>query len=160
MVKPSEKKNNSSKKIGIVISKFNEPITESLLNGALKALGENGVKENEIEVFYVPGAFEIPAVLKKLCRQNINKNIYSGFITIGCVIKGETAHFDYICNSVSDSINKISYEYEMPVGFCVLMCYTALQAHERSLSPPDKNNNKGYEAAITVLEMISVLNKI
>jgi 6,7-dimethyl-8-ribityllumazine synthase len=147
-------------RIGIIISKFNEHIVENLLDGALEAFGNNGVEENNIEVFFVPGAFEIPTVLKKLCRLNSETHKFDGFITIGCVIKGETAHFEYICESVSDSINKISYTFEIPVGFCVLTCYTPLQAFERSGKPPNADNNKGYEAALSVLEMISLLKKI
>ena len=147
-------------RVGIIASKFNEHITENLLNGALKAFQNNGLEESDIEVFFVPGAFEIPVVLKKLCRKNLDKKMFDGFVTIGCVIKGETAHFEYICESVSNSINKISYDYEIPVGFCVLTCYTPQQAYERSGKPPDADNNKGYEAALTVLELISLLNKI
>lgn len=161
MLKKSEgelKSNNI--RIGIVISKYNEHIIENLLDGAVEALENNGVDESNIEMFFVPGAFEIPTILKRLCRQNSESKKFDGFITIGCVIKGETAHFEYICESVSDSINKISYEYEIPVGFCVLTCYTPLQAFERSGKPPDAENNKGYESALTVLEMISLLKKI
>lgn len=161
MLKKSEGDlNPNNHRVGIIASKFNEHITENLLNGALKALQNNGLEESDIEVFFVPGAFEIPVVLKKLCRKNLDKKVFDGFLTIGCVIKGETAHFEYICESVSNSINKISYDYEVPVAFCVLTCYTPQQAYERSGKPPDADNNKGYEAALTVLEMISLLNKI
>lgn len=147
-------------RIALIVSRFNEPITDNLLKGALSALEAKGLSRDNTEIFHVPGAFEIPIVLKRLCRKNIDKKIYEGIITIGCVIKGETAHFEYICESVSDSINKISYEYEMPVGFCVLTCYTPKQAAERSILPADASNNKGYEAALTVLEMINLINKI
>lgn len=147
-------------KIGIIVSRFNEPVTENLLKGALQALENNGLKESDSEVFYVPGAFEIPTVLKLLCRKNLDKKKFDGFIAIGCVIKGETAHFEYICESVSYGINKISYDYEIPVGFCVLTCYTSQQAFDRSNLPPDPDNNKGYEAALAVIEMINLINKI
>lgn len=148
-------------RIGIIISRFNEPIIENLLKGAVEALENNGVDESSIEVFYVPGAFEIPSVMKKICRKNeSSKKKFDGLLTLGCVIKGETAHFEYICNSVSQNINKISYEYEMPAGFCVLTCYTALQAYERSGMPPNAENNKGFEAAVSLLEMISLMNKL
>lgn len=152
--------NTENINIGIIISKFNEPVSENLLKGALKAFENNGLHEKNLEIFFVPGAFEIPVVLKKLCRQNIDNKIFSGFITIGCVIKGETAHFEYICESVSNGINKISYEYEIPVSFCVLTCYTPQQAYERSGIPPDADNNKGYEAALTLIEMINLIKKI
>jgi 6,7-dimethyl-8-ribityllumazine synthase len=156
----NENLNNSNLKIGIIVSKFNEPLTDNLLKGALHALESNNIGKDNIEIYYVPGAFEIPVVLKKLCRQNVDKKNLDGIITIGCVIKGETAHFEYICSSVSSAISKISYEYEMPVGFCVLTCYTAEQAYERSGVPPDAGNNKGYGAALVVIEMINLLNKI
>jgi len=146
--------------IGIIISRFNEPITENLLKGAIKAFKNNGLGESSIETFYVPGTFEIPSVMKKLCRQNLDKKRIDGLLIIGCVIKGETAHFEYICESVSHSISKISYDYEMPTGFCVLTCYTPQQAHERSGMPPTAENNKGYEVGLTLLEMISLMNKI
>lgn len=152
--------NTEDIRIGIIVSKFNEPITENLLKGAIKAFENNGLDEKNAEVFYVTGAFEIPTVLKKLCRQNFDKKIFDGFITIGCVIKGETAHFEYICENVSGSINKISYEYEIPTAFCVLTCYTPQQAYERSGIPPDADNNKGYEAALSVIEMINLMKKI
>ncbi len=147
-------------RIGIIVSKFNEPITENLLKGAIKAFENNKLSEKNVEIFYVPGAFEIPAVMKKLCRQNLDKKRIDGLLTIGCVIKGETAHFEYICESVFHSINKISYDYEMPTGFCVLTCYTPQQAHKRSGMPPNAENNKGYEAGLALLEMISLMNKI
>lgn len=147
-------------KIGIIASRFNEPITENLIKGALTALENNGVDESSIEIIYVPGAFEIPSVFKKICRKNTDKKKYDGIITIGCVIKGETAHFEYICQSVSEAISRISYEYEMPAAFCVLTCYTPLQAYERSGMPPDSDNNKGFESAVTLLEMIDLMNKL
>ncbi len=147
-------------RIGIIISRFNEPVTENLRKGAVAALENNGVSESCIEVFYVPGAFEIPCVLKKLCRLNIDKKRFDGFITIGCVIKGETAHFEYISSTVTASINSISADHEMPVGFCVLTCYTPLQAYERSGIPPDSENNKGFEAAVSLIETISLMNKL
>jgi len=153
-------KNQNPIKIAVIISRFNEPVTENLLKGAIVAFANCRINEECIDVINVPGAFEIPVVLKKICRENINKKKYDGVITIGCVIKGETAHFEYISGSVAASVNKISYEYEMPVGFCVLTCYTAQQAFERSVIPPDSDNNKGYEAALAVLEMISILKKI
>lgn len=147
-------------KIAIIVSRFNDAITDKLLKGAMTAFEEKGFGNDCVEIFYVPGAFEIPLVLKRLCRKNMDKKIYDGVMTIGCVIKGETAHFEYICESVSAGINKISYEFEMPVGFCVLTCYTPLQAAQRCVVPADASNNKGYEAALTVLEMINLLKKI
>ncbi|MCB0723642.1 MAG: 6,7-dimethyl-8-ribityllumazine synthase [Ignavibacteriae bacterium] len=148
----------SSCRIGIVVSKFNTPITEKLLKGALQALSEKGVPESNIDVIHVPGAYEISITLKKLC--NSEKN-YDGLIALGCLIKGETAHFEYICNSVSTLINSIACEFEIPIGFGVLTCYTAEQAYERSLDDPiNAERNKGYESTQAVLEMVETLNKI
>ncbi|MBS1518901.1 MAG: 6,7-dimethyl-8-ribityllumazine synthase [Bacteroidetes bacterium] len=152
--------NTEDIRIGIIISKFNVPITGNLLKGVLAAFENNGLKEGNIDIFYVPGAFEIPVILKTLCLKNRRMKKYDGFITLGCVIKGETAHFEYICENVSRNINDISCEFEIPVGFCVLTCYTAQQAFERSLIPPDAENNKGYEAALSVIEMINLMKKI
>lgn len=152
--------NISDVRIAIIISRFNEPITGNLLEGALTALKNNNLEEEDIDIYYVPGAFEIPSVFKKISRINSGKKNYDGVITIGCVIKGETAHFEYICESVSLNVNTIAYEYEMPLGFCILTCYTPQQAYERSLMPPDEDNNKGYEAALTVLEMVSLMSKL
>lgn len=151
---------NTELRIAIIISRFNEPITGNLLEGALTALKNSNIDEEDVDIYYVPGAFEIPSIFKKICRLNSGKKKYDGVITIGCVIKGETAHFEFICESVSLNLNTISYEYEMPHGFCVLTCYTPQQAYERSLMPPDEDNNKGYEAALTVLEMVSLMNKL
>jgi 6,7-dimethyl-8-ribityllumazine synthase len=147
-------------RIGVVISKFNEPIVENLLKGALLGLENNGVSENDIKVFFVPGAFEIPIILKKLCTKNDEYKMFDGFITLGCVIKGDTAHFEYISSAVTEGVNKINIEHQIPTAFCVLTCYTPLQAYERSGNPPTASNNKGYEAALSLLEMINVMKKI
>ncbi len=151
---------NSGYKIGIIISRFNAPVTDNLLKGAVAALKISGIDESCIEVFYVPGAFEIPALLKKLCKLNSLKKRFDGILTLGCVIKGGTAHFEYISSTVTQNIGSISAEYEIPVGFCVLTCYTPLQAFERSGMPPDAENNKGFEAAESLLEMVSLMNKL
>ncbi len=145
-------------KICIIASRFNEPIVSNLIEGAYAALQTNGIAKENVSLFRVPGAFEIPVMLKKMCSLNLVKKYYDGFITIGCVIKGETAHFEYISNSVVESINKISYEFEIPLGFCVLTCFTPQQAYERSIVPAEIENNKGFEAALAMLEMIHLLN--
>ena len=143
----------SQKRIGIVISKYNEPIIIALLKGAKSALAEKGFDENKVDVFFVPGAYEIPTIVKKLC--NLTK--YDGIITLGCVIKGETAHFEYICEPLSHTLMNLSVEFEIPVGFGVLTALTPQQAYERSLEGKD---NKGYEAASAVIEMIELCENI
>lgn len=145
-------------KICIIASEFNKPIISNLIEGAVSALKSKGIDHDDIQILTVPGAFEIPVLLKRICRLNIDKKIYDGFITIGCIIKGETAHFEYISSSVCSSINRISYEYEAALGFCVLTCLTPQQAYERSIVPASPDNNKGYEAAIAMLDMIKLLN--
>lgn len=145
-------------KIGIVVSRFNKPITDKLLKGALQALEENNIAKDNVNFFYAPGAYEIPLVLKKLCSGNEK---YDGLMALGCLIKGETAHFEYISGSVSNMINELACEYETPIGFGVLTCYTAEQAYERSLDEPiNAERNKGYETALAVLEMIELLKKL
>ena len=145
-------------KIGIVVSRFNKPITDKLLKGALRALEENNITKDNINVFYAPGAYEIPLVLKKLCS---GSEKYNGLMALGCLIKGETAHFEYISGSVSKMINELACEYETPIGFGVLTCYTAEQAYERSLDDPiNAERNKGYETALAVVEMMELLKKL
>ena len=143
---------SSSYRIAVVVSRFNTPITDKLLDGAKQALTEKGIDINNIDIISVPGAYEIPLMLKKLCTGKVK---YDGLISLGCVIKGETAHFEYICSSVSSLINSISCEFEIPIGFGVLTVYTPEQAYERSLDDPiNSERNKGYESALAVLEMI------
>jgi len=148
-------------RIHIIASKFNKIIVDRLIEGAIAALRENNVKEENITVVYVPGAFEIPVVVKKLCRENLDKNELDGIIALGCIIKGETAHFEYVSSPVSHSLNHLSHQYEIPIGFGVLTCYEPQQANERSLiNPTTIENNKGYESAMVVLEMIDVLKRV
>lgn len=144
-------------RVAIIASKFNFPIVERLIKGAIKGLTDVRLKEKDVTVIYVPGAFEIPVTYRVLCESKK----YDGIIVLGCVIKGETAHFEYVAGPVSDSLNKLSFEYKMPTGFGLLTCYNAEQAYERSgTNPPTKENNKGYEAAIVALEMFNLLNKL
>jgi 6,7-dimethyl-8-ribityllumazine synthase len=146
------------RKLAIVVSQFNEPITDKLLKGALQAISDKGIDIGNIDVYKVPGAYEIPVTLKNLTR---SLKEYDGLIALGCLIKGETAHFEYICGPVSDAITQISCEWGKPIGFGVLTCFTAEQAYERSLDDPiTAERNKGYECAATVLEMIDLLEKI
>ncbi len=147
-------------KIAIISSRFNTEITGNLIEGAKKSFLENGVSENNIYLYLVPGAFEIPAVLEKICKKNSELK-FDGILTVGCVIKGETAHFEYISNSVSSNINLISSKYGIPTGFCVLTTYTDEQAEARSrLDVCNSETNKGYESAEAVLEMIELMKQI
>jgi len=144
-------------KVVIIASKFNFYIVERLIKGALEGLKEMCIKESDVSIVYVPGAYEIPVTYRVLCESKR----YDAIIVLGCVIKGETAHFEYVAGPVSDSLNKLSYEYKMPTGFGLLTCYDDEQAYKRSeINPPTKENNKGYEAAIVALEMLSLLNRL
>ncbi len=147
-------------RIAIISSRFNEEITGGLIEGAVKSFTGNGVNKDDITLYYVPGAFEIPSVLERICKKN-DVLKFDGILTIGCVIKGETAHFEYISSSVSQSINTISSKYGIPTGFCVLTTYNDEQAEARSrLDVCNAETNKGYEAAEAVIEMINLLKQI
>lgn len=140
-------------KFGIVVGRFNEFIGSRLLSGALDGLKRHGVKENEIEILWVPGAFEIPLAAKKMAKSSK----YDAVICLGAVIKGSTPHFDYVSNEVSKGIASVSLETEVPVIFGVLTTDTIEQAIERAGT---KAGNKGYEAAITAVEMSNLLKQI
>jgi len=139
--------------LAIVQSKFNENISERLLAGALSCLREYGLDENEIPIIKVPGAFEIPVAAEKLAAQKI----YDAIICLGAVIKGETAHFEFISKAVTDGILKVGLKYGIPVIFGVLTAYTEEQAEARA---GEKENNKGWEAAETAVEMANLMKKL
>ncbi|QJA07583.1 6,7-dimethyl-8-ribityllumazine synthase [Romboutsia sp. CE17] len=137
-------------KIGIVVGRFNEFIVSKLLGGALDALNRHGVDEENIEVAWVPGAFELPLVAKKM----VNTDKYDAVICLGAVIKGSTPHFDYVCSEASKGIAAVSLQTEKPVIFGVLTTDTIEQAIERAGT---KAGNKGYDAAVTAIEMANLL---
>ncbi|ABK61004.1 MULTISPECIES: 6,7-dimethyl-8-ribityllumazine synthase [Clostridium] len=144
---------SEGKKYGIVVGRFNEFIGSKLLSGALDALKRHGVKEDEIEISWVPGAFEIPLVAKKMAKTKK----YDSVICLGAVIKGSTAHFDYVSSEVSKGIANVSLDTEVPVIFGVLTTDNIEQAIERAGT---KAGNKGYEAAVTAIEMANLLSEI
>jgi len=159
MKKKTNKKNKNDFKIGIIVSGFNKIITNDLLKGSMKALAEKGVNKTNITVYQVPGAFEIPLLFKLLCEKREDKT--DGIITLGCVVKGETAHFEYVSEPVVHNLNSLSVEYSMPHGFGVLTCYTAEQAFARSQTRiMNEETNKGYESAIAVLKVIELKKSI
>ncbi len=131
---------------GIVVSEWHYEVTDELLKGACNTLTENGVLEKDIVTRYVPGSFELP-----LGAQYIIENAdVNAVICIGCVIQGETRHFDFICNTVSNGISQLSLEYNIPVIFGVLTTDTLQQAKDRS---GGRYGNKGVEAAISAIKM-------
>jgi len=144
---------NSDTKIAIVISQFNEEIGNRLLDSCIKTLKKSGVLLENIEVIWVPGAFEIPLVAQKIA---ISHNV-DAIITLGAVIKGGTPHFDYVCSECARGILDVQMKTGLPVIFGILTCNTPEQAFERS----NKNEqNKGYQCAITAIEMINLLDVI
>jgi 6,7-dimethyl-8-ribityllumazine synthase len=140
-------------RFGIVVSRFNDFICDRLLGGALDALRRNGADENNIDVFKVPGAFEIPLTAKKIAALQR----YDAVICLGAVIRGATPHFDYVANEVSKGIASVSLETGTPIAFGVLTTDTLEQAIERAGS---KAGNKGWDAAIAAIEMVNLLQQL
>ncbi len=140
------------KKIGIVVSEWNYPITGSLLEGARNTLIKHGVNDDNITVEHVPGSFELTFGAKKM----IQSGKFDSVITIGCVIQGETPHFTYVCEGVTMGATELNLQYNVPVIFGVLTTNTLEQAQDRA---GGKYGNKGDEAAITALKMIALNNK-
>jgi len=133
---------------GIVVSEWNSEITNALLKGALEILHKAGATEEQIIIKYVPGTFELPFGAQKLIRDQSPNAV----ICLGCVIQGETRHFDFICDAAAHGIMKVSLDHHTPVIFGVLTTNTLEQAQDRS---GGKHGNKGIEAAVTALRLIS-----
>lgn len=140
-------------KFGIVVGRFNEFIGGKLLDGALDGLKRHGVKDEDIDIIWVPGAFEIPLMAKKMAKNDK----YDGVICLGAVIKGSTSHYDYVCSEVSKGIANVSLESEKPVMFGVLTTNNIEQAIERAGT---KAGNKGYECAVSAIEMANLIKLI
>ena len=140
-------------RIAIVAGRFNEFITSKLVGGALDVLKRNDVSEESIDIAWVPGAFEIPLITKKLA----NTGKYDAIITLGAVIKGSTPHFDYVCAEVSKGVSQISLQSELPVIFGVLTTNNIEEAIERAGT---KAGNKGADAAFSAIEMINLIKQI
>ena len=140
-------------KIGIVVSRFNEFITSKLLSGAEDTLRRHGANEDDITVAWVPGAFEIPLIAKKMAKSGK----YDGIICLGAVIRGATSHYDYVCNEVSKGVALVNMETEVPTAFGVLTTENIEQAVERAGT---KAGNKGSDAAIAVIEMVNLTKEL
>jgi 6,7-dimethyl-8-ribityllumazine synthase len=139
-------------KFAIVVSRFNSFITERLLEGALDALKRHGAEEKQIEIYKVPGAFEIPLVAKLLAK----KKDVDAVIALGTVIRGATPHFDYVAAEVSKGIAQSSLELEKPISFGVITSDNIEQAIERAGT---KSGNKGFDAAISAIEMVNLIKE-
>ncbi|MCF6360415.1 MAG: 6,7-dimethyl-8-ribityllumazine synthase [Cyclobacteriaceae bacterium] len=135
-----------NKQFGIVVAEWNETITGALLEGAIETLLEQGVKRDNIKVHYVPGSFELSLGAQFLAQ----KETIDAVISLGCVIQGETRHFDFICDAVAQGITNVGLKYNKPVIFGVLTTDTMQQALDRA---GGKHGNKGEEAAITAVKM-------
>ncbi len=140
-------------KFGIIVSRFNDFVTDKLLEGALDGLKRHGGEEKNIDVVRVPGSFEIPLLASKMAASGK----YDAIVCLGAVIKGETAHFEYISGEVTRGIGHAMMEHQIPIAFGVLTTYTVEQAMERAGKELD---NKGFEAALTAIEMVRLCKEI
>lgn len=142
-----------SGRYAILVGRWNSDVVENLKDGAIKSLKENGIAETDIDIFYVPGAFEMPLAAQKAAA--VKK--YVGIICVGAVIRGGTPHFEYVAGECSRGLSQVSLNHEVPVGFGVLTVDNLTQAIERS---GDNDANKGIEAAMAVMEMVGLLRRL
>ncbi|MDU2196850.1 MAG: 6,7-dimethyl-8-ribityllumazine synthase [Peptostreptococcaceae bacterium] len=147
------KLNGKELRIGIVAARFNELITAKLLGGAKDCLLRHDVHENNIDIAWVPGAYELPLIAQKMAKTNK----YDAILCLGCVIRGATTHYDYVCNEASKGTAKVSLDTEVPIMFGVVTTENIEQAIERAGA---KAGNKGYDAAMGALEMTNLLKAI
>ena len=147
------KKDAQGLKIGIVVSRYNHFITEKLLDGALDGFKSHGGDDDKVTIVRVPVAFEIPLIADMLAASGR----YDALVCLGAVIRGDTPHFDYVCDAVTRGIGAAVQAHKIPIGFGVLTTNDVQQAMERAGA---KDANKGYEALLTVVEIISVLRQL
>ena len=140
-------------RVAVIAARWNGEITDGLLSGATKALTRHGIAQNNIEIFRVPGAFELPLASQRAARTGR----FSAVISLGCVIRGDTPHFDYVCSETTRGIGQVSLNENLPVAFGLLTTDNLEQSLERS---GDNSENKGEEAALTALEMLTMLQKM
>ena len=140
-------------KVGIVAGRFNEFITSKLVGGAMDGLLRHDVKDEDVDIAWVPGAFEIPLVASKMAKSGK----YDAVICLGAVIRGDTTHYDYVCNEVSKGIATVSLESGIPVMFGVLTTENIEQAIARAGS---KGGNKGYDCALSAIEMVQLIKEM
>ncbi|HEX2062090.1 MAG TPA: 6,7-dimethyl-8-ribityllumazine synthase [Thermoanaerobaculia bacterium] len=139
----------SGLRIAVIASRFNDEIVSGLLDGALSCLQRHGASDDDVSLYRVPGAFEIPALAAKL----VADGNHDAVVTLGCLLRGDTPHFDFISAQVTNDLSRISVEQRFPVAFGVITCNTYEQAVERS-SPG--TSNKGWEAALAAIEMANL----
>ncbi len=143
----------SDLRLAVVVSRFNEIVTEPLLRGALATARDQGVGEDSLDVVRVPGAFELPQAARRLAGMGR----YDAIVCLGAVVRGETPHFDYVCNEAARGLTMVAQEFNLPVAFGVLTCDTMAQARARS---GGSAGNKGDEAMRAALEMANLFRKI
>ena len=152
-IKHDEVDTSVSFPIAIVVSQFNQDITEALLQGALERLNDLGFDSEDISVVEVPGAIEIPLIVQKLA----DKNRYSAIIALGAVIRGETTHYDYVCQHVSDGCRHVALDCEIPVIFGVLTTENEAQAWDRL---GGEHGHKGVDSVDSAVAMVSILEQL
>ena len=140
-------------RFAIVVSRFNSFITERLLQGSLDALQRAGATDKDVDVVHVPGSFELPLAAKKLAAAGR----HNALIAIGCVLRGETAHYDYVCSETARGLQLAQMDSGVPIMFCVLTCDTLEQAIDRAGL---KGGNKGFEAGLGAVEMAQLMRKL
>ena len=139
-------------KVGIVAARFNEFIVSKLVSGARDGLVRHGVEDDDISLAWVPGAFEIPVIAEKMAESEK----YDAIICLGAVIRGATSHYDYVCNEVSKGVAQVGLKYKMPVLFGVVTTENIEQAIE---SAGTKAGNKGYDCALSAIEMVNLMKE-
>ena len=140
-------------RFGIIVSRFNSFITERLLAAAVDALDRAGATSKDVDVVHVPGAFELPLAAKKLAATGK----YDALIAVGCVLRGETTHYDYVCSETARGLQLAQMDSSLPIIFCVLTCETLEQAIDRAGM---KGGNKGFEAGLAAVEMAQLSRKL
>lgn len=141
------------RRVGVVVSRFNESITRALVDGALDALVRHGVRFEDIDVLWVPGAWELPLAV----RAAMATEHYDAIVALGAVIRGDTPHFDYVAGEASRGLADASVDGEIPVGFGLLTCDTVEQAEARA---GGAHGNKGWDAALAALEMVELMQQL
>jgi 6,7-dimethyl-8-ribityllumazine synthase len=135
------------------VSRFNETITQRLLEGALDALVRHGVTFDDVDVFWVPGAWELPAAARRVAASER----YDALVALGAVIRGDTPHFDYVAGEASRGLSLASADFDVPIAFGVLTCDTMAQAEARA---GGEHGNKGWDAALAALEMADLFDQV
>ena len=153
MAELSGSPNGRGRRFAVVASRFNETVTQKLVDGALDALVRHGAAADDVDLVWVPGAWELPSAARRL----LASDRYSALVAVGAVIRGETPHFDYVAGEAARGLADASVEFETPIGFGVLTCDTMAQAQSRA---GGDHGNKGWDAALAALEMADLFDRL